>query len=62
MAELIDMPFGLSTPVGRKKDVLLGATWRIRLNRPFAAMQPYGKLLWPPLFLLIQYIEDFRTV
>ena len=28
--------------------VHIGATWRIQLNRPFAAaMQPYVKLLWP---------------
>jgi len=28
--------------------VYVGATWQIRLNRPFAAaMRPYVKLLWP---------------
>jgi len=28
--------------------VHIGATWRIRLNRPYAAaMWPYVKLLWP---------------
>jgi len=29
------------------------------LNRPCAAMRPYGKLLWPLVLPLIQYIEHF---
>jgi len=34
--------------------VPIGATWWIRLNRPcVAAMQSYGKLLWPLIFLFI---------
>jgi len=45
MAELIEMPFRVWSPVGLGKHVLnggvIGATWRIRLNRPCVlAMQP----------------------
>jgi len=44
------------TCVGPRKHVLdgvqIGATWRIPLNSPCAAaMRPYVKLLWPPLFM-----------
>jgi len=68
MAELIDLPFGLWTLMGRRKQSSVvfarwrqcaligwhnGATWRIRLNRASAAaMRPYGKLLWPFMLLL----------
>jgi len=56
IAEQIEMPFGLWTRVGMYKHVLhgvhIGATWRIRLNRPCSdgpneavAMSPYVKLL-----------------
>jgi len=48
IAEQIEMPFGLLTPVGLRKYVLhgvhIGATWRIRLNNG-AVMRPHGKLL-----------------
>jgi len=52
MAEAIKMPFGLWTQVGRRKHVLcgghIGATWRIWVNWPCAAvMRLYVKLLWP---------------
>ena len=34
--------------------VHIGATWRIRLNRPCAAaMRPYVKLLWPLVIIII---------
>jgi len=40
-AEPIEMPFGVWTRVNPPKQVLdgvdIGAIWRIRLNRPFAA-------------------------
>ena len=48
MAEPMDMPFGLWTPIDPRKDVLhggghIGATWRIRLNRPCAAaVRPFS--------------------
>jgi len=63
MAETVDLPFGLSTRVGQKKQKFnrirqvapiggavigghIGASRRIRLNRPSAAaMRPYVKLL-----------------
>ena len=50
MTELIQMLFALWTAVGPRKHVLhgvhIGATWRILLNRPFAAAMPsYVKLL-----------------
>jgi len=56
MTEPIEMPFGLWTQVGPRKHVLhgvhIGATWRIRLNRPCsggpneaAEMRPYVKSL-----------------
>jgi len=50
MTELIKILFGLWTQVGPRKHVLdgvhIGATWRIRLNRPCAtAMWPFVKLL-----------------
>jgi len=45
MAEPIEMPFGVWTRVGPRKHMLdgvhIGATWRIRLNRPCAAA------MWP---------------
>ena len=49
-AEPIEIPFGLWTRVGPRKHVLggahIGATWRIRSNRPCAAaMRPFVKLL-----------------
>jgi len=49
MAELIEMPFGLWTWMGPKKDVLhRGAHWRnlqIRLHHPCrAAMQPFRQI------------------
>ena len=41
-AEPVEMQFGVWTRVGpRKHGVGIGATWRIRLNRPFAAA------MWP---------------
>jgi len=58
--EPIGMPFGLWTGMGPQKHKFnrirqvvpmcphgghIGATWRIRLNRPSAAMRPYVKLL-----------------
>jgi len=59
-AEPIDLSFGLWIGVGRRKLKFnrirqcahmgghIGATWRIRLNRPSAAaMRSYVKLLWP---------------
>ena len=45
-AELIDLPFGLWTRVGRRKHKFkghIGATWRIRLNCPSAAAM---RLMW----------------
>jgi len=56
MAKQIEMPFGLWTLMGPRKCVLhgvhIGATWRMRLNRPCSggpnkavAMRPYVKLL-----------------
>jgi len=60
MAEPIDLPFGLWIRLGGRKHTFsrtcqcalarghIGATWRIRLNRPSsAAMRPYVRLLWP---------------
>jgi len=49
MTEPIEMSFGLRTRMGPRQHVLhevhIGATWRIRLNRPCAAsMRPYVKL------------------
>jgi len=49
-AEPIKMPFGLRILVGPRSmcytEVNIGATWRIRLNRPCAAaMRPFVKLL-----------------
>jgi len=49
-AEPIEMAFGIWTRVGPRKHVLgglyTGATWRIPLNRPYAAtMRPMVKLL-----------------
>ena len=49
-AEPIEMPFGISTRVDQMTHVLdgvdIGATWQIRLNRPYAAViRPYAKLL-----------------
>jgi len=46
--------------------VHIGATWRIRLNRPCAAaMRPYVKLLWPLVIIVIYYScydrSRFRT-
>jgi len=67
-AEMIDLPFGLRTWVGRRKHKfshickvtpmcphgrLIGATWQIWLNRlSAAAMRPYVKLLWPLVSML----------
>ena len=55
MAEPIDLPFGFvdsGGPEGSTSSVVfamgghVGATWRIRFHRPFAAaMRPYVKLL-----------------
>ena len=47
-AEPIEMPFGLWTRVGPRKHALdgmhTGGTWRIRLNRPYAAaMRPFSQ-------------------
>jgi len=54
MAEPTDMPFGLSTRVSRRKHVFVkgqvGATLRIRLDRPYAAMRPYDKFYFDHLF------------
>jgi len=42
--------------------VHIGATWRIRLNRPCAAaMRPYVKLLWP-LVLLELHLRQTLTI
>jgi len=66
-AEPIDLPFGLWTQVGWRKHNFncirqvapcghIGATWRIRLNRPsVAAMRSYVKLLWPLVFGVVRY-------
>jgi len=36
--------------------VYIGATWRIRLNRPCAAaMRPYVKLLWPLVYFYFYF-------
>jgi len=69
MTEPIDLPFGLDSG-GRRKNKYsrirqvalmypmerrISATWRIRLNRPYAAaMRPYVKLLWPPVVLYLR--------
>jgi len=47
MAEQIEMPLGLW--IGPRKHLLhgmhIGATWRIRLNRPYAAaMRPFCQI------------------
>ena len=43
--------------------VYIGATWRIRLNRPCAtAMQPYVKLLWPFVKYGMWYCNTFWTI
>ena len=68
-AKPIDLPFGLWTRVGRRKHkfnricqvapvcskfVHIGATWRIRLNRPpAAAMRPYMSHYSDHLLLLL---------
>jgi len=58
MTELIETPFGMWSQVGPWKHALdrvhIGASWRIRLNRP-NAMRLYVKLLWP---LVITVIVD----
>jgi len=56
-AESIDMPFGIWTRVGPRKQVLggvqTGATWRMPLKRPCAAaMRPAVKLLWPLVIII----------
>jgi len=67
-AEMIDLPFGMRTPVGWRRHKfnricevtpmcphgrLIGTTWQIWLNRPSAAgMRPYVKLLWPLVCML----------
>ena len=50
-AELIEMSFGMWTRLRPRKHVLdgvyIGATWRIRLNRPCAAaMRPFCEVSW----------------
>jgi len=50
-AEPIEMPFGMWTWVDGSKHVLdgvhIGASWRIRLNRPCAAaIRPFVKIFW----------------
>ena len=51
-AEPIEMPFGMWTHMGSRKHgsdrVHIGATWRIRLNRQYAAAHP---LLWSPYLI-----------
>ena len=38
--------------------VHIGATWRIRLKRPFeAAMRPFIKLLWPLVFFFKHFLR-----
>ena len=63
MAERIKMPFELWTRVGWTKHATwghIGATWRIRLNRPCAAaMWPYVKLLWPVVVIIVN--DSFNT-
>ena len=42
---------------------LIGATWRIRLNRPsVAAMRPYLRLLWPFLLLLLLIFPQHSVI
>jgi len=42
--------------------VHIGATWRIRLNRPCAAaMWPCVKLLWPPVVAIITALPMWRN-
>jgi len=58
MAESIEIPFGLWTRVSPRKHVLGGmqtvATWRILLNRRYAAaMRPVAKLRWPLVVIII---------
>ena len=37
--------------------VHIGATWRLRLNRPCeAVMRPYDKLLWPVVYLQLSVV------
>jgi len=43
----------------------IGATWRLQLNRPCAAaMRPYVRLLWPPVYCLGPFCISsiFRSV
>ena len=43
--------------------VYIGATWRIQLNHPCAAaMQPYGKLLWPLVLYLVIFSRPAHVV
>jgi len=50
------MSFGMWIRVGARKHVLdgvrIGATWRIWLNHPYAAViEPYVKLFWPLIII-----------
>jgi len=66
-AEPIEMPFGISTRVDQMTHVLdgvdIGATWQIRLNRPYAAViRPYAKLLWPLVVVnCVRYMQYLCT-
>ena len=58
VADLIEMSFGLLTPVSQRKHVLgavhTGTAWRIPLSRPCAAaMRPFCQITWPICFLFI---------
>jgi len=61
-AELIEMPFGTWTWVGRRKHVLdevhIGETWQIRLNRPCSAvMRPFREIILTTSLLFLQFRE-----
>ena len=65
MAEPIQMPFGSCSRGGPKEVCVawghIGATWRIRLNRPYAAaMRPYVKLLWPLVCKLVLALDSWN--
>jgi len=64
MVKPIEMPFGTSTLVGPRNHVLngadVGATWRIRVNRPCAAvMRPFCQITLTTCYLLVMLAADF---
>ena len=67
MAEPIEILFGMWTWVGPRKHVLdgvhIGATWRMRLNRPCpAVMQPLCQITLTTCFILLHLLIYFNLI